>query len=139
MNNNFIFIGRLTKNPELRYTSSNKAVTQIDLAIANTKDDTTFVSITLFEKMAENVCKYCEKGDLIGFQGSVKNHNWEDNKGNKHYDYTFMANKMSFLQSKSNSQTEQKKSEMVEKKATDEQIYADFGDSIEISDEDICF
>ena len=76
MNNNFIFIGRLTRSPELRYTSSNKAVTQIDLAIANTKDDTTFVPITLFEKMAENVCKYCEKGDLIGFQGSVKNHNW---------------------------------------------------------------
>lgn len=139
MNNNFIFIGRISKDLELRYTKDNKAVCEVNIAIQNGKDDVTFVSITLFEKMAENVCKYCEKGDLIGFQGSVKNHNWEDNKGNKHYDYTFMANKMSFLQSKSNSQTEQKKSEMVEKKATDEQIYADFGDSIEISDEDICF
>lgn len=139
MNNNFIFIGRLTKNPELRYTSSNKAVTQIDLAVQNGKDDVTFVPITLFGNIAENVHKYCEKGDQVGFQGIVKNHNWKDNKGNKHYDYAFMANRMSFLQSKSNSQTEQKKSEMVEKKATDEQIYADFGDSIEISDEDICF
>jgi single-strand DNA-binding protein len=138
MNNNFIFIGRLTRSPELRYTSSNKAVTQIDLAIANTKDDTTFVPITLFEKMAENVCKYCEKGDLIGFQGSVKNHNWEDNKGNKHYDYTFMANRMSFLQTKTNNQQEPKQAENV-KKSTDEQIYADFGDSIEISDDDIAF
>lgn len=138
MNNNFIFIGRLTKSPELRYTSSNKAVTQIDLAIANTKDDTTFVPITLFEKMAENVCKYCEKGDLIGFQGSVKNHNWEDNKGNKHYDYTFMANRMSFLQTKTNNQQEPKQAENV-KKSTDEQIYADFGDSIEISEDDIAF
>lgn len=138
MNNNFIFIGRLTKSPELRYTSSNKALTQIDLAITNTKDDTTFVSITLFEKMAENVCKYCEKGDLIGFQGSVKNHNWEDNKGNKHYDYTFMANRMSFLQTKTNNQQEPKQAENV-KKSTDEQIYADFGDSIEISDDDIAF
>lgn len=138
MNNNFIFIGRLTKNPELRYTSSNKAVTQIDLAIANTKDDTTFVPITLFEKMAENVCKYCEKGDLIGFQGSVKNHNWEDNKGNKHYDYIFMANRMSFLQTKTNNQQEPKQAENV-KKSTDEQIYADFGDSIEISEDDIAF
>lgn len=138
MNNNFIFIGRLTKSPELRYTSSNKAVTQIDLAVQNGKDDVTFVPITLFEKMAENVCKYCEKGDLIGFQGSVKNHNWEDNKGNKHYDYTFMANKMSFLQTKTNNQQEPKQAENV-KKSTDEQIYADFGDSIEISDEDICF
>lgn len=138
MNNNFFFIGRLTRDPELRYTSSNKALTQIDLAIANTKDDTTFVPITLFEKMAENVCKYCEKGDLIGFQGSVKNHNWEDNKGNKHYDYTFMANRMSFLQTKTNNQQEPKQAENV-KKSTDEQIYADFGDSIEISDDDIAF
>nr|DAE03659.1 MAG TPA: Single strand binding protein [Siphoviridae sp. ctMYJ33] len=139
MNNNFFFIGRLTRNPELRYTSSNKAVTQIDLAIANTKDDTTFVQITLFEKMAENVCKYCEKGDLIGFQGSVKNHNWEDSKGVKHYDYTFMANRMSFLQTKPNNQAEQKKPEMTEKKSTDEQIYADFGDAIEIDESDIAF
>ena len=138
MNNNFIFIGRLTKSPELRYTKENKAVTQIDLAIQNGKDDVTFVPITLFEKMAENVCKYCEKGDLIGFQGSVKNHNWEDNKGNKHYDYTFMANRMSFLQTKTNNQQEPKQAENV-KKSTDEQIYADFGDSIEISDDDIAF
>lgn len=138
MNNNFIFIGRLTKSPELRYTSSNKAVTQIDLAVQNGKDDVTFVPITLFEKMAENVCKYCEKGDLIGFQGSVKNHNWEDSKGVKHYDYTFMANRMSFLQTKTNNQQEPKQAENV-KKSTDEQIYADFGDSIEISDDDIAF
>lgn len=138
MNNNFIFIGRLTKSPELRYISSNKSVTQIDLAITNTKDDTTFVPITLFEKMAENVCKYCEKGDLIGFQGSVKNHNWEDAEGKRHYDYTFMANRMSFLQTKTNNQQEPKQTENV-KKSTDEQIYADFGDSIEISDDDIAF
>ena len=138
MNNNFIFIGRLTKSPELRYTSSNKSVAQIDLAVQNGKDDVTFVPITLFEKMAENVCKYCEKGDLIGFQGSVKNHNWEDSKGNKHYDYTFMANRMSFLQTKTNNQQEPKQAENV-KKSTDEQIYADFGDSIEISEDDIAF
>lgn len=138
MNNNFIFIGRLTKNPELRYTSSNKAVTQIDLAVQNGKDDVTFVPITLFGNIAENVHKYCEKGDQVGFQGIVKNHNWEDNKGNKHYDYTFMANRMSFLQTKTNNQQESKQAENV-KKSTDEQIYADFGDSIEISDDDIAF
>lgn len=138
MNNNFIFIGRLTKSPELRYTSSNKAVTQIDLAVQNGKDDVTFVPITLFGNIAENVHKYCEKGDQVGFQGIVKNHNWEDNKGNKHYDYTFMANRMSFLQTKTNNQQEPKQAENV-KKSTDEQIYADFGDSIEISDDDIAF
>lgn len=139
MNNNFIFIGRISKDLELRYTKDNKAVCEVNIAIQNGKDDTTFVPITTFGKTAENICEYARKGDLIGFQGILKNHNWEDQNGNKHYDYTFMANKMSFLQSKSNSQIEQKKSEMAEKKATDEQIYADFGDSIEISDEDIAF
>lgn len=138
MNNNFIFIGRLTKNPELRYTSSNKAVTQVDLAVQNGKDDVTFVPITLFGNITENVHKYCEKGDQVGFQGIVKNHNWEDNKGNKHYDYTFLANRMSFLQTKTNNQQEPKQTENV-KKSTDEQIYADFGDSIEISEDDIAF
>lgn len=138
MNNNFIFIGRLTKSPELRYTRENKAVTQIDLAVQNGKDDVTFVPITLFGNIAKNVCEYCEKGDQVGFQGIVKNHNWEDTKGNKHYDYTFMANRMSFLQTKSSNQTESKQAENV-KKASDEQIYADFGDSIEISDDDIAF
>lgn len=138
MNNNFIFIGRLTKSPELRYTRENKAVTQIDLAIQNGKDDVTFLPITLFGNIAENVCKYCEKGDQVRFQGIVKNHNWEDNKGNKHYDYTFLANRMSFLQTKTNNQQEPKQAENV-KKSTDEQIYADFGDSIEISEDDIAF
>ena len=49
-----------------------------------------------------------------------------------------MANRMSFLQTKTNNQQEPKQAENV-KKSTDEQIYADFGDSIEISDDDIAF
>ena len=46
---------------------------------------------------------------------------------------------MSFLQTKPNNQAEQKKPEMTEKKSTDEQIYADFGDAIEIDESDIAF
>lgn len=139
MNNNFIFIGRLTKSPELRYTSSNKAVTQIDLAIANTKDDTTFVPITLFEKMAENVCKYCEKGDLIGFQGSVKNHNWEDNKGNKHYDYNFIANRVKFISKTSKSTSKVETPREQAKNGSNEEIFKQFGEQIEITDDMIAF
>nr|DAJ48301.1 MAG TPA: Single strand binding protein [Caudoviricetes sp.] len=88
--------------------------------------------------MAETTHEYCQKGDILGIEYIVKNYNWKDNKGNKHYDYTFMANRMSFLQTKTNNQQEPKQAENV-KKSTDEQIYADFGDSIEISDDDIAF
>ena len=136
--NKGVIVGRLTRNPELRYTSSNKAVTKITIACNNTKDDTTFLDITIFGKMAETTNEYCQKGDILGIEYIVKNHNWEDTKGNKHYDYTFMANRMSFLQTKTNNQQEPKQAENV-KKSTDEQIYADFGDSIEISDDDIAF
>lgn len=136
--NKGVIVGRLVRNPELRYTSSNKAVTKITIACNNSKDDTTFLDITIFGKMAETTNEYCQKGDILGIEYIVKNHNWEDTKGNKHYDYTFMANRISFLQTKSNNQTESKQAENV-KKASDEQIYADFGDSIEISDDDIAF
>ena len=50
MINNFTIIGRLTRNPDLRYTKENKPVTLITIAINNSKDDTTFLTITLFGK-----------------------------------------------------------------------------------------
>lgn len=139
MNNNFIFIGRLTKSPELRYTKENKAVTQIDLAIQNGKDDVTFVPITLFGNIAENVCKYCEKGDLIGFQGSVKNHNWEDTKGNKHYDYTFIANRVEFISKASKSTNKVETPQEQPKSGSNEKIFKQFGEQIEITDDMIAF
>ena len=139
MNNNFIFVGRICKNLELRYTKENKALVEMSLAINNTKESTTFVKVSVWGKIAETTAEYCKKGDLIGVQGKVLNHNWEDDKGNKHYDYNFMANNVTFLQTKSNDEDREKQQENDTKKATDEQIYADFGSSIEITDDDIAF
>lgn len=129
MNNNLILIGKITKDIELRYTPSNKAVVQISLAVNNGKDDTTFIRLTAFDKLAELVSKYCKKGDLIGTQSIIKNHNWEDKNGNKHYDYSFIINKISFL-AKGNKQEETKQEE---KKET-HNIFQEFGDMIEVND-----
>ena len=101
MNNLFIFIGRITKDLELRYTNENKAVLDFVIAINNGKDDTSYIKLTSFGSIAELIAKYCKKGDLVGTQGLIKNHNWEDKNGNKHYDYTFLATKVTFLQPKS--------------------------------------
>ena len=99
MNNLFIFIGRITKDLELRYTKENKAVLDFVIAINNGKDDASYIKLTSFGSVAELMAKYCKKGDLIGVQGLIKNHNWEDKNGNKHYDYTFLATKVTFLHS----------------------------------------
>lgn len=129
MNNNLILIGRITKDIELRYTPSNKAVVQISLAVNNGKDDTSFITLTAFDKLAEIVGKYSKKGDLIGTQSIIKNHNWEDKNGNKHYDYSFIINKISFL-AKGNKQEETKQE--VKKESHDP--FQEFGDMIEVTD-----
>lgn len=128
MTNNLILIGRITKDIELRYTPSNKAIAEISLAVNNGKDDTTFIRLTAFDKLAELVSKYCKKGDLIGTQSIIKNHNWTDKNGNKHYDYSFIINKISFL-AKSN------KEEIKKQDNTD--AFAEFGDQLEIDVENM--
>ena len=127
MNNNLILIGRITKDIELKYTTSNKAVIRVMLAVNNGKDDTTFLPITVFGNMAETTHKYCKKGDLIGVYATIKNQNWEDSKGNKHYDYSFIANKISFLSSKAKEIKEEAKKES-------HNIFQEFGDMIEVND-----
>lgn len=126
--NNYICVARITKDIELRYTPSNKAVAEISLAVNNSKDDTTFIRLTAFDKLAELVSNYCKKGDLIGTQSIIKNHNWEDKNGNKHYDYSFIINKISFL-------TKANKEEV--KKQDNTSVFQEFGDSLEIDVENM--
>lgn len=125
--NNYICAGRITKDIELKYTTSNKAVIRVMLAVNNGKDDTTFLPITVFGNMAETTHKYCKKGDLIGVYATIKNQNWEDKNGNKHYDYSFIANKISFLSSKAKEIKEEAKKET-------HNIFQEFGDMIEVND-----
>lgn len=126
MNNLFIFVGRITKDLELRYTKEGKAVVDLNLAINNSKDDTTFITVTVFGRIAESTNEYCKKGDLIGVSGSIKNHNWEDKNGAKHYDLTFLANKISFLQSKPKQENKEEQTD----------IYSQVGNTIKAEEVD---
>ena len=121
MNNMFIIIGRLTKDVDFRENEKNK-IGKITLAIQNGKDDTTFLDITAFGNTAETTWKYCKKGDLIGIKGMIKNNNWTDDKGNKHYDYSFIASQITFLQTKP-------------KETTNKDPFEDFGEQIQITDD----
>lgn len=130
MNNTLICIGRITRDLELRYTTNNKAVVNIPLAINNGKDDTTFIDIVVYGNVAEMTHKYCKKGDLIGAQATIKNNNWTDKEGKNHYDYKFMGYKVTFLSTKKkedNSQSEQENN-------SNEDIFSQFGEQISIDD-----
>lgn len=129
MNNILCLIGRITRDLELKYTTNNKAVVNIPLAINNGKDDTTFIDIVVYGNVAEMTYKYCKKGDLIGAQATIKNNNWTDNNGNKHYDYKFMGYKVTFLSTKKENVEETKKEEN-----TNDDIFSQFGEQIDIDD-----
>ena len=130
--NKFIITGRLTRNPELRYTSNNVAITELNLAINNKKDDTTFLTIKLFNKTAETCNEYLKKGDLIGVEGNIKNNNYEDETGKMHYRTDFIGNKIEFLSMK-------KKEEVKEEKQDRNSVFEEFGKSIEIEENDLPF
>ena len=95
--NSFNITGRIYKDLTLRTTANGKQVLDIPLAITNSKDDSTFLNITTFNKTAENIQKYCKKGDTLGIEGLIKNYNWEDKNKVKHYDYSFIATRVEFL------------------------------------------
>lgn len=132
--NKGVIVGRLVRNPELRYTSSNKAVTKITIACNNTKDDTTFLDITIFGKMAETTNEYCQKGDILGIEYTVKNHNWEDVEGKKHFTYNFIANRVEFISKASKSTSKAETPQEQAKNSLNKDVFDEFGDSVSIDD-----
>ncbi|MBR2248706.1 MAG: single-stranded DNA-binding protein [Bacilli bacterium] len=143
--NKIVLVGRLTKDPEIYENQSQVKVAKFSLAInRNFKNkegncDTDFFNCVSFRNV-NGIKDYCKKGDLIGVEGRVQNRTYEDEKQNKHYITEIMCDNVEFLSSKSNSTTETQTTKIEPKNESydNTQIYADFGDSIEISD-DIAF
>lgn len=101
--NNVILIGRLTRDPELRYTTSQMAVATFTLAIdrptkADKEKETDFPRIKAFGKTAENCEKYLAKGRMVAVQGSLQTGSYEDKDGKRVYTTDVIANRVEFLE-----------------------------------------
>lgn len=104
--NNVIIAGRLTRDPELKYIASGRAV--CELSVANTryykdksgdrKEDTTFVSATVWDKVAEWVGESIKKGRPVLIEGRLRSESWEDkSSGQKRSRLLIMASRVSPL------------------------------------------
>ena len=96
--------GRLTKDPEIKYTPSQTAYANFCIAISRGKDKegnelTDFPNITAFGKTAELVEKYCKKGMMVGITGSVRTGSYEKD-GKKYYTTNIIADRVEFMESK---------------------------------------
>lgn len=105
--NKAILIGRLTRDPELRYTSSNRAVCQFTVAIDRPFTNQTtgqreadFINVVVWDKTAENVGKYMAKGRLIAVEGRIQTRNYDNNEGRKVYVTEVIATNVQFLESR---------------------------------------
>jgi single-strand DNA-binding protein len=100
--NNVVLIGRLTKDPELRFIpNSGKAVARFSIAVNrefSKEKEADFFNIVVWGKTAEYVANYSQKGRLIAINGNLRNNNYEDKNGTKHYTVEVVANRVEILE-----------------------------------------
>lgn len=100
---NYTFhIGRITKDLELRYTNSSKSCCNFNLAVAIDKDKTDFFSFVAWNSTAENLCKYCKKGDLIGVVGRLSAEKFTDSQGVEKTINKIIVREVQFLNTRGN-------------------------------------
>ena len=106
MLNQIVIAGRLVGDPEIVVTENNKKRTMIVVAVPRCYKniegnyDTDFIKCTLWNGIAETTCGYCKKGDVVGVKGRIQTSSYESN-GEKKYSMDIIAEKVSFLSSKS--------------------------------------
>ena len=103
--NAWVGIGRLTRDPEVRYTQSGKACAKFTLAIdrrksADGNQQADFIQCVAWEKTAEVISQYCTKGKKIAVEGRIQTRSYDGNDGNKRYVTEVVVQSMEFCDSK---------------------------------------
>jgi single-strand DNA-binding protein len=103
--NKVILIGRLSKDPELRYTASNTAVCQFTVAVdrrfkSENQPSADFIPVVAWRQTAEFVAKYFSKGNRIAVTGQIQVRSWDDTEGKKRYATEVIADDIEFVESK---------------------------------------
>jgi len=101
--NQVTLVGRLTRDPDIKYTTDGKAVANITLAVSRKfrnragEIDTDFVNCTLWQKTAENTANYCRKGSIIGVTGRIQTRQYENKEGKRIYVTEVLADSVQFM------------------------------------------
>ena len=161
--NKVFLIGRLTRDPELRYTSSNIAVATFSLAVNRNftnnsgEREADFINIVVWRKQAENVKNYLSQGSQVAIDGRIQSRSYDAEDGKKRYITEVIADNVEFLGTKKSNQGGAVESPATGSNANqevtpydfpdvktqttdvDNNPFADFGDSVEISDDELPF
>jgi single-strand DNA-binding protein len=106
--NKVLVIGRLGRDPEMRYTPSGRPVTTFSVATSRTwttsegerRVETEWFNIVAWGSLAEICKQYLTKGQVVYIEGRLQTRHWDDNEGNKHTSVEIVANEMIMLSEK---------------------------------------
>ena len=140
MLNRIILIGRLTKDPEMRYTPAGVAVTQFTLAVdrpvaAGKDKEADFINIVTWRQLAETCANYLRKGRLTAIEGRIQVRNYDNNEGKRVYVTEVIADNVRFLESSGSGNSSQSSGQQREQKDP----FIDDGKPVEIDDSDLPF
>ncbi|CAN7412281.1 single-stranded DNA-binding protein [Peribacillus frigoritolerans] len=156
MMNRVVLVGRLTKDPELRYTPNGVPVATFILAVNRSftnqqgEREADFINVVVWRKPAENVANFLKKGSLAGVDGKVQTRNYEGQDGKRVYVTEILAESVQFLEPRSqntggNNQSNTNASGSNQNRTqsnysrSDEDPFANDGKTIDISDDDLPF
>lgn len=140
MLNNVSLVGRLTKDVELRYTSSNVAVATFTLAVNRTfknengDREADFINCVMWRQQAENLASWAKKGALIGITGRIQTRSYDNQQGQRVYVTEVVAEQFQLLESKGQGNQEQQR--QAQQQAPD---FSRQGAPMDISDDDLPF
>lgn len=104
MMNRVVLVGRLTKDPELRYTPNGVPVATFTLAVnrpfsnQSGEREADFINVVVWRKPAENVANFLKKGSLAGVDGRIQTRNYEGSDGKRVYVTEVQAESVQFLE-----------------------------------------
>lgn len=154
MLNRVVLVGRLVKDPELRYTPNGIAVVSMTLAVnrpfsgADGKREADFINIVVWRKQAENAANYLRKGSLTGIDGRLQSRSYDNSEGKKVFITEVVADSVQFLEPKGTTngnaasgsipskETQPSKDQLP---SNDNDPFASDGKPIDISDDDLPF
>ena len=113
MTNRVVLIGRLTKDPDLKYSESNLPVLRFTIAVNRTFTDQNgqkqadFINCVAFRKQAENMARFLGRGSQIAVEGRIQTRNYQGKDGNTVYVTEVVAESVQFLESKNSPHSRQ--------------------------------
>ena len=143
--NKVFLIGRLTKNPELKSTTSGKNVCQFTIAVnrnhtnANGEKEVDFINCIVWDNQAENLFKYQKKGNQIALEGRIFTRSYDNKEGKKVYVTEILASNISYLDSKKDNEADtSNQAQSIQQKQEEPEIdvYEKFGNEIATNNSD---